>query len=159
MPLAVCGQTGRYQHLAARLHAHVSPLVGADPGSFDVARHAETDVSPLRTGRGLVRAKVGEADHAERHLEAGGVVAAVVARGAAILEGDPDVPRKLVGLDQIATSHLHRIESELTTDQSDHALHDERAVRPSGATIRCDLDLVRVDDVELDLVVADAVRS
>ncbi len=149
MPLPVRGETRRHEHLAARLHAHVGALVRADPRPLDVARHAQPEIAPLRARGRLARAKVGEADHAERHLEAGRVVAAVVAGGAAVLERQAHVPRKLVGLDQVAPSHLHRIEPELAPDQPDDALHHEGAVRASGAPVWRDLHLVGVDDVEL----------
>src|SRR5207237_884077 len=120
---------------------------------------SQSDVAPVGASGALPRAEVAEADALERHLEPPRVVAAVVSRRTTVLEGQPDVPGKLVGLNEVAPANLARLEAELARDPADEALHDESAVRPPGAPVGRHHHLVRVANFELDVVVAKPVRS
>src|SRR5262249_55797130 len=142
-------RAGRARHVGARL--------GSGPDPFDVARDAGPDVPPFGAGGALPLAKSAETDALERHLESRRVIAAVVARGAAVLKCESHVPRKFMRLDEVATPDLARLEAQLAGDPADDALHDEGAVPPPGAAVGRDHDLVRVADLELDVVVAEPV--
>ena len=159
VPLALRREAARDQDLAARLHPDVRALVRTDAGPLDVAADAKAEVAPARPGVGLPGPEVPVADHVEGHLEPRRVVAAVVARGTAVLEREPDVPWELVRPDEVAASHLDGLDAELARDEADHPLHHERAVRTPGAAVRADGGLVGVGHVELDVVVAQPVRS
>src|SRR5207244_9066071 len=98
------------EDLAARLDTDVRALVRADPGAFDVAAEPEPEISPGPACLGLAPAKIHGADHLDGHREAGRIVAAVVASRRAVLEREPHVPRKVVGLDAGAAPHLGRLE-------------------------------------------------
>src|SRR4029453_19073031 len=130
--LARGGQSRRYQHAAARLHSHMRALVRANARAFDVAPDPDAEVPSLGSGLRLARAERREVRSLEGHLQSGGGVAAVVARRPAVLEREADVPRELVGLDEVAPAHLGVLETERLGDEAEHALHHERAVRAAG---------------------------
>ena len=153
VPLPLRRQARRHQHLAARFDTDVRALVGTDAGALDVAAESEPEVATGAARLGLAATELAGPDHLERHRQTGRVVAAVVAGGAAVLEREPHVPRKLVGLDEVAPPHLRGLEPELARDQRDHALHHENAVRAAGAAIRGHDGFVRVGDFEFDRVI------
>src|SRR2546427_1185185 len=159
VPLALRREAARDEDLAARFHPDVRTLVRTDAGPLDVAADAKTEVAPARPGVGLPGPEVAVADHVEGHLEPRRVVAAVVARGPAVLESETDVPWELVRPDEVAASHLEGLDAELPRDEADHPLHHERAVRTPGPAVGADGGLVGVGHVELDVVVAQPVRS
>src|SRR5207237_1500874 len=134
--LTLRGEAGRDGHAAARLDAHVRALVRSDAGALDIACDPQAEVASLVACGALPLAEFRNADALQRHLEPRRVVAAVVARRSAILERQAYVPRKLVRLDEIPSPHVARLQVKLARDAPDHPLHDERAVRPSGPTIR-----------------------
>src|SRR5207249_9443758 len=109
-------------------------------------------------GRPRACAELWKAAALERQLEARRVVTAVVSRRTAVLEGQSHVPRKLVGLDEVAPPDFARLKAELARDPPDHAFHDEGAVRPPRATVGRHHHLVRVADLEFDGIVAKSVR-
>ena len=156
--LPVRGEAGGDEDLAARLDADARAFIRPDARALDVAGDAEAEMAAVGARGGLARAEVAVADHGQRHVEAGRVVAAVVAGRPAVLEGEAHVPRELVGLDQVAAADLDRLDPQLARDEPDDALHHEGAVRPAGAAVRRHLHLVRVDHVELDVIVAEPVR-
>src|SRR5207247_5959428 len=85
-------------------------LVGTDARAFHVAADPEAEVPPLASGLRVPAAKIAGTEPRERQLEAERVVAAIVASGAAVLERQPDVPRELVWLDEVAPPHLGGLE-------------------------------------------------
>ena len=133
-------------------------LVRADARALHVAGDAEPEVASFIARRRLVGAEIAGADHLQRHVEPGGIVAAVVAGGAAVLEGEAHIPRELVGLDEIASANLGGLEPQLARDEADHPFHGEGAVRAAGPAIGAHGDAVRVGHLELHVIVAQPVR-
>src|SRR4029453_1762824 len=130
--LALGGQARRYQHAAARLHAHMRTLVRANARALDVAPDPDAEVPSLGSGLRLTRAERREVRALEGHLQSRGVVAAVVAGRPPVLKRETDVPRELIGLDEVAPADLGRLETERLGDEAEHPLHHERAVRAPG---------------------------
>src|SRR6266545_8231379 len=120
MPLPLRGEPGGDQDLAARLDADVGALVGPDAGPLDVAADPEPEPASGRAPLGLRAPELRGADRRQRNLQTGRIVAAVVARGRAVLEREADVPGKLVRLDEVPAAYLGRLEAELTGDEADH---------------------------------------
>src|SRR6185436_11974718 len=77
--LPMRGEASGDEHLAARLDADARAFIRSDARALDVAGDAEAEMAALGARDGLARAEVAVADHGQRHLEAGRVVAAVVA--------------------------------------------------------------------------------
>ena len=152
-------EAGRHQDPAARLDPHVGTLVRPDPGPLHVAGDPEAQVASLRARRGLRGPELPRADRLERHLQTGRVVPAVVPGRPAVLERQAHVPRELVRLDEVPAAHLGGLETELARDEPDDALHHERPVGTPRPAVGRGHHLVRVQHVELDLVVADPVRA
>src|SRR6266576_114666 len=120
-------------------------LVGTDASALDVNPQAHADVvaGRLRT------------EHLQRPLEQPRIIAAVVGHRVAVLPGDPDLIRELVGLDEVAPSYLGTVETELRGDEIERALHDEARVRSSGAAIGRGRGGVGIDVAKADAVVRD----
>ena len=108
--LSLAGQSCHGQHPSAWLDTHVRALVGPDARTFDIRGEPQAEVAGLGARHGLFRAKADHIDHLLGQRQAGRVIAAVVARRRAILKRQPDIPRELVGRDEIAPPHLVRFE-------------------------------------------------
>src|SRR5207253_653211 len=95
--LALGGEAGGHVDLAARLDADLGSLVRPDARALHVAADPEAEVAPLAPRLRLAAAEVAGADALESQLEAERVVAAVVAGGAAILEGPGSWVEVMIG--------------------------------------------------------------
>src|SRR5262249_45588740 len=99
MALTLRGQACGDQHAAARLHTDMRAFVRANAGALHVAPDSEAETTSLVSGLLLKRAERREARALECHLQPRRVVATVVASRPAVLKGEADVPRELIGLD------------------------------------------------------------
>src|SRR5262249_49452281 len=110
----------------------------AEAGQQDEAGNTDAEeatVLALRPFRRLLDAARVVSREAQRGVEAGTVVAAVVDHGN-LRRRRPDVPRKLVSADEVASSHLDRIDVELLRQVIHGALEREDGLGLAGAAIR-----------------------
>ena len=132
---------------------HVGALVGADAGALDVAREADADLAALGGHLGAEVLELVPADELLELDQRGRVVARVVGQLATVLEDQAVLVGELVGLDEVGRPHLGAVLAEVGRDRVHRALHDEAALRPSGAAVGRDDDGVGVERLEDHAVV------
>ena len=151
--LALRGEAGRDLDLAGGLDVDVGALVGTDAGALDVAREADADLAALGGHLGAEVLELVPADELLELVQRGRVVARVVGQLAAVLEDQAVLVGELVGLDEVGRPHLGAVLAEVGRDRVHRALHDEAALRPSGAAVGGDDDGVGVERLEDHAVV------
>ncbi len=105
MALPLAGQPGHGIDAAARLNPHVRAFVWSDAGALDIGPKPQPQVSTLGPGARLLTSKGGDVDHLLGERQSGRVVAAVVSGWCAVLKGQPDVPRIILRLHEVAATH------------------------------------------------------
>ena len=159
MALALARQRRRHRHRAVDLDVDRRALVRADAGALDVAGDPEADPAPLGAGGLAPGLEAGVVDDLEQLVEARLVVAGVVDRRPAVLEGDADVVGELVGPDEVQAPDLGPVEPELGRDAVHHPLHHERRVRAARAAVGRGRDQVREQRREVVAVVVEPVGA
>ena len=124
-------------------------LIRADARALDVHGKPPADVVSRRPRTELL----------ERTVEQLGVVAAVVDDGVSVLPRDPDVIRKLVRLDQVASPHLDPVHAQLGRDDVERPLHDKARMRPACAAVGRGRCRVGIDVAKADSIGRDSIRS
>ena len=128
-------------------------LGGAEDAPLLAGGDADADVAAFLARLGLLLAPAVVIDHAERLVEHGLIVAAVVH-----VAGRHDVG-ELVLLDQVQPTHLHRVDAELLASRVDQALDHEIADLGAEAAIGPLLALVGEHGGEIDLDAVDLVGA
>ena len=129
-------------------------------GQLDVARDAHAQQPARLPGVTTFLRQALVVSHLERTTEHGGIVAAVVdhvARAAIVRQAH--VVRHVRRLHQIGEAHRGAVAAGLAGDEIHHPLDDEHGLRLARPAVRRDGNAVRVDAVEGDLDVGDAVRA
>ena len=157
--LPLRGEAGVDIDLAGdRVDANMAALVGAKSGAFDIAGDAEAEIPARRARLLLLGRQCGYADGISRHLERLGVLTAVERHLQTVREQQALARiRKLVLADQIAPADFQAIEPQLLGELVHRALDGEAGLRPAASAVGRHLDGRRVDRLELDPDVGNAV--
>src|SRR5689334_5784934 len=107
-----------------RSDSHASTFKWTAARHRGITSHADADAPTFSPRFRLFQRKILVADQVERAVETSAVVTAVVDHLGFVEIGKPGVIRKVVGLEQIATPYLNRIEVQALSGAVHHAFHD-----------------------------------
>ena len=159
MSLALGRHTDVHENRAARVHADVGALEGAEAGAFHVGGDADADRAGRPAAPGLLGAPGRIAELVERELEHLRVVGRVVGDGHTVAIAEPRPPRHLLAPHEVLSAEIRRVHANLPRGPIEEAVEDEIGLGTPRAAIRGGKGFVGHDVAPHAAVVGDAVGA
>src|SRR5579859_4385118 len=139
--------------LALIVDGDMRALIGSDAGPFDIAAKSQAKKTTGLTSLALLLAKIVIADHFQHAFQAGRIIATIIARRQAILEGQAHIIGKLIGLDKITAANLGPFYSQLVSGIIEATFDGKDTMRSPGATIGADRSAIGINNSRIGVVI------